>query len=64
MSLFEIMLAGSAIVCAAGWVRAIQETREESRRFTQCRDELAKLIQSIRQTDNIAQKSKFIHFYP
>jgi hypothetical protein len=64
MTRTEIFLAATALSCAFGWLMAIQETREEFRRFTQCRDELYKLTQSIRQTDELARKSKFIHLYP
>jgi hypothetical protein len=64
MTLTEIFLAATALSCAFGWLMAIRETREESRRFVQCREELYKLTQSIRQTDELARKSKFIHLYP
>jgi hypothetical protein len=64
MTLTEIFLAATALSCAFGWLMSIWETREALSRFAQCRDELAKLTQSIRQTDELARKSKFIHLYP
>ena len=64
MTLTEIFLAATAVSCAFGWTMSIWETREALRRFAQCRDELAKLTQSIRQTDELARKSTFVHFHP
>jgi hypothetical protein len=64
MTTLEIFLAASSGVLLAYWIREIQSSREHERKLTQCREELAKLIQSIRQTNDIARKSKFVHFYP
>ena len=60
----EIFLSLACVIFAIAWGAAMHAAKENARKLAECLDELANLMKAIRQTDDLARKSKFVHLYP